>query len=395
MAAFGYCRRKVSLAGAPGFSLRTAANSLCNKGRIQYALRLAPQGCRNVHAESPVQLPCCPHVESGPPGVLQPLPRHTESRTTQLHHSSQGPRRVASHRARHPLQEGAASLPPTPQSRPAPLPMPAPSALDHPSGPGCNVSDERKGCLSVSSIPRGTRRGVSASLGAARLGFLKVLERTYLRASPIGRNCFIPLGDTFYQTKKVLMESGVLGQLGMKRGGPEGFFLGQPPGRPSASRARTSTSSPTRAIAGALINTARNRLAPSGMISRSSSKLFTCRPKAFRTAWMFISPIGTGGFSVSSCAIMISPAHVPQIGTPLLAISLMGSLRPYRSISRLKVVLSPPGMISASDASQVPRLSYFYRIRIQTFQDGYVLRKIPLYRLDSNFQGSRCRSQNL
>ena len=78
---------------------------------------------------------------------------------------------------------------------------------------------------------------------------------------------------------------------------------------------------------------------------------FICLPYAFlliETSMMFIpftllSPV--------SEEIIMSPAHVPIMGKPSFAFSFITSYRPYSRMSLYMVVLSPPGIMSASHIS--------------------------------------------
>ena len=119
-------------------------------------------------------------------------------------------------------------------------------------------------------------------------------------------------------------------------------------GRPSCREAIIDTPLPTLLITGALIKIAWYGVSSKPVISNSCSKLSICRPKALRCTPMSIISNGTGSFSVISLAIMIIPAHVPHNGLPSVASFLIGCLKSYLVSSRLRVVLSPPGMISPS-----------------------------------------------
>ena len=85
-------------------------------------------------------------------------------------------------------------------------------------------------------------------------------------------------------------------------------------GLPSSSFARTRTLSPTLLKTGARMKTARYGGPSTPSISKSVSKLSTCRPKAFRLTLVSIKPSGSGLWSVRCPAITIIPAQVPQAG---------------------------------------------------------------------------------
>src|SRR4051812_14335530 len=114
-------------------------------------------------------------------------------------------------------------------------------------------------------------------------------------------------------------------------------------GCPSTS-ASTSTPSPVSSTQGARMNTARSA-SSNPVRSRSDSKLLTCRPKALRSALTSSTP----RWSRSS---MISPAHVASTGVPPAARARSGSPSPSRSMPRVMVVDSPPGMTSPSSPSR-------------------------------------------
>src|SRR5438309_9927145 len=99
------------------------------------------------------------------------------------------------------------------------------------------------------------------------------------------------------------------------------------------------------------MNTAWNGATPSAFTSRSASNEASCRPKAFRSTVMSMSPASGCGWPGTSFAMKIAPAHVPHTGMPSATRSLSLSMIPYWLASLPIVVLSPPGMISASISS--------------------------------------------
>ena len=109
--------------------------------------------------------------------------------------------------------------------------------------------------------------------------------------------------------------------------------------------ARISTPSPCSSIHGARMKTARTGSPSRSGKRSSSSKECTWRPKALRRATMSMIPR-------CSRSSMMSPAHVPNIGTPEAASSRSGSARPSRSIPSVIVVDSPPGRTSPSSPSR-------------------------------------------
>ena len=62
-------------------------------------------------------------------------------------------------------------------------------------------------------------------------------------------------------------------------------------------------------------------------MSRSASKLSTCRPNALRLTPMSMSFSGSGLWSASRLARTIMPAQVPQMGNPPLTRSETGFRR--------------------------------------------------------------------
>src|SRR5207253_912040 len=117
------------------------------------------------------------------------------------------------------------------------------------------------------------------------------------------------------------------------------------------SSASTSTLSPCVVTRGALINTA-GPGPPSKGTSTVASKLSTCLPYALRRTVMSIISSGcwSGRPSSTRLAIRIIPAQVPRTGIPAWARRRMAASR-AGSISRIMVVLSPPGRIKPSTAS--------------------------------------------
>ena len=81
---------------------------------------------------------------------------------------------------------------------------------------------------------------------------------------------------------------------------------------------------------------------------KSASKLSFCRPKNFVQPLHQINQDAALDNQPDLLLINIKPAHVPNIGFPLLANSCNGSIKPYLSINLLIVVLSPPGRIKPS-----------------------------------------------
>src|SRR2546428_6704848 len=104
-------------------------------------------------------------------------------------------------------------------------------------------------------------------------------------------------------------------------------------------------------MSGARMNTAWNGAPPNAGTSRSASNESICRPNALRRTRISMSSASGCGWPGTSRAMKIAPAQVPQMDMPCATRSLSLGMKPYCDASFPIVVLSPPGMTSASMSS--------------------------------------------
>ena len=127
--------------------------------------------------------------------------------------------------------------------------------------------------------------------------------------------------------------------------------------------------------------------------SRSASKLSTWRPKALRRTEMSITSMPGRSRLSTVFARRMAPAQVPQTGLPLAQKSRSGCWKPLLRMSRAMVVLSPPGMMSASISATAALADLRDRVA-QPLEHLAVLAEVALEGEDADGHGSRAVQRN-